>query len=71
VCVADRGADIPPGEREAIFEIFRRGTTATNSVGTGVGLAICRRIVERHGGSIRIRDVAGWSKGFVFTLRSA
>lgn len=53
--VRDRGAGIPPGEEEAIFEPFR-----THRVqGTGLGLAIARRIVEAHGGSIAAANAPG------------
>lgn len=55
ISVRDRGAGIPPGEEEAIFEPFR-----THRVqGTGLGLAIARRIVEAHGGTITATNAAG------------
>jgi len=69
VSVADRGLAIPDGEREQIFEIFQRGAEgAATASGTGVGLAICRRIVERHGGEIGVVDRSGWTKSFDLTL---
>ncbi|MCM0622474.1 sensor histidine kinase [Nocardioides bruguierae] len=72
VRIADRGVPIAEEERETVFEIFRRGTEGARvAPGTGVGLAICRRIVERHGGEIHIQDEAGWSKSFAFTLPCA
>ena len=55
VAVRDRGAGIPPGEEQAIFEPFRTG----KAKGTGLGLAVARRIVELHGGTIRAARAEG------------
>lgn len=72
VRVADRGITIPEKERELVFEIFKRGESgARHTSGNGVGLAVCRRIVERHGGHIAIVDRDGWSKSFELTLPAA
>lgn len=72
VRVADRGITIPETEREVVFEIFNRGESgARHAGGNGVGLAVCRRIVERHGGTIEIVDRDGWSKSFELTLPAA
>ncbi len=49
--IEDNGPGVPPADREQIFAIFRRGG-ATSAEGTGVGLAIVRRIAEAHGGSV-------------------
>jgi signal transduction histidine kinase len=49
--VADNGVGIPPAEREVVFEAFRR-LGRSDAPGTGLGLAVCRRIVERHEGRI-------------------
>lgn len=54
--VADDGIGIPRHQRERVFEIFQRLHPAEAYPGTGVGLAICRRIVTRHGGEIRLED---------------
>ena len=51
VTVADDGPGIPPGQEEAIFEKFTRGATESATPGVGLGLAICRAIVEAHSGS--------------------
>lgn len=53
VVVADDGPGIPPGEEGRVFERFYRADRARPSGGAGLGLAICRWIVELHGGSIR------------------
>ena len=68
VAVEDDGPGIAPGTEEAIFEKFARGEKETATPGVGLGLAICRAIVEAHKG--RMHAEAGRSKGarFVFTL---
>jgi two-component system sensor histidine kinase KdpD len=67
--IADRGPGIPPGQVEAVFQKFYRGTTrgspATN--GAGLGLAICRGIIQAHGGTIRAVPSDGGAI-FRFTL---
>lgn len=68
VRVADRGLPLPEEEREMVFEIFRRGLAGSGVEGTGIGLAICRRIVERQGGTIAVTDLDGWSKSFDVVL---
>lgn len=66
VTVTDRGTGIPPGEREHVFEPFRTGTGSTS---TGIGLAICKAIVEAHGGSITVEGTpSGDGARFRFTL---
>ena len=58
--VADTGEGVPPGERERAFEPFYRGGegAARSGDGTGLGLTICRAIVEAHGGEIWFADSA-------------
>lgn len=69
IWVSDRGLPIAPDERERAFEIFHRGLEGARvASGSGVGLATCRRVIERHGGTIGIEDREGWSKSFCFTL---
>jgi two-component system sensor histidine kinase KdpD len=65
--VADRGAGIPAGERERVFDKFYRISKAGGPSGTGLGLAICKGIVEAHHGSICAGARAGG--GTVITLR--
>ena len=50
--VSDDGPGLPPGREEALFEKFARGQQESNMPGMGLGLAICRAIVEAHGGTI-------------------
>ena len=58
VVVADDGAGIPEPYRERVFKIFEQLEARDDRKGTGVGLAICRRIVEQAGGRIWIGDAA-------------
>ncbi|WP_030485280.1 sensor histidine kinase [Nocardioides aequoreus] len=53
--VVDAGIGIPAGEELAVFEPFRRASTVDSYQGSGLGLALCKRIVRRHGGSISAR----------------
>ncbi|MGH9223675.1 MAG: sensor histidine kinase [Acidimicrobiales bacterium] len=63
--VADEGIGVPEYARTTIFEPFRRGERGGPS---GVGLAICRAIVEEHGGTIRVDRTVGGGATFVFTV---
>jgi len=67
--LADRGPGIPPGEEEHIFEKFVRGRGASG--GVGLGLAICRTIINAHGGKIWVENREGGGAVFRFTLSSA
>lgn len=58
VVVADNGIGIAEEFRDSVFEVFRRLHPAHHYEGTGLGLALVHRIVERHGGSVRLHDTA-------------
>jgi two-component system sensor histidine kinase KdpD len=67
--VADRGAGIEPMEQSLIFDKFYRSRNrAANTYGTGMGLAICRAIVEAHHGTITVTSQLGQGSVFTFTL---
>jgi signal transduction histidine kinase len=66
--VSDDGGGVLPEDRERIFELFRRGRDAEEDGGAGIGLAICRTIVERHGGRIWVEDVPTGGSRFSFFI---
>ena len=68
ISVADEGIGIDPDDRERIFEVFERLHTAEEHEGVGIGLALCQRIVERHGGDIWVESEPGEGATFSFTL---
>jgi signal transduction histidine kinase len=68
--VEDNGIGIPAEYRERIFGMFQRLHARDEYPGTGIGLTICRTVVERHGGRIWAEDAAGSGTTFRFTLPS-
>jgi signal transduction histidine kinase len=66
ISVADRGLGIPAEERGRVFERFERASTMSG--GFGVGLWLCRRIAEEHGGTLRLEEQASSGATFVVEL---
>lgn len=66
--VRDHGPGIPQDRQEEIFNLFVRGSRESSQPGVGLGLAICRAIVEAHGGSIHAANLPQGGAEFVFTL---
>ena len=68
VTVSDDGIGVDPAQRERIFRMFERLHARERYQGTGIGLAICKRIVERRGGAIWVEDDPSGGSRFRFTV---
>jgi signal transduction histidine kinase len=69
ISVTDTGIGIAPDDQEAVFEEFRQvGGAEKKAEGTGLGLTLCRKFVELHGGRIWVKSHVGVGSTFTFTL---
>ncbi|WP_323172945.1 PAS domain S-box protein [Natrialba sp. PRR66] len=68
ISVCDEGIGIEADEQDRVFEVFERLHTREDHPGTGIGLALCQRIIERHGGEIWVDSEPGAGATFSFTL---
>jgi two-component system sensor histidine kinase KdpD len=68
VSVEDRGPGLPPGDEERVFDKFYQGAPERSQSGVGLGLTICRALVEAHGGRIWAENAPGGGAVFRFTL---
>jgi two-component system, NtrC family, sensor kinase len=67
--VSDTGVGISPEDQEAVFEEFRQvGTADKKAEGTGLGLTLCRKFIELHGGRIWVKSQVGEGSTFTFTI---
>jgi PAS domain S-box-containing protein len=71
ISVADDGPGVPPDQAEAIFTMFRRLQGSAVVPGSGVGLAVCRKVIERHDGEIWVEPRPGGGSVFSFSLPQA
>jgi two-component system sensor histidine kinase KdpD len=68
VSVCDSGPGFPPDKLDKVFELFERGDAESSVPGMGLGLSICRSIVEAHGGEIRASNLGGACVTFTLPL---
>ncbi len=71
VSVSDQGVGVEPDATDRVFEVFQRLHTQNEHPGTGIGLALCQRIIERHGGTIWVESELRVGSTFKFSLSAA
>jgi signal transduction histidine kinase len=71
ISVSDAGPGVPEEDRGRIFEAYVQAGEQSRAGGLGLGLAVCKRLVEAHGGSIAVTDRPGGGSRFAFTLPAA
>jgi PAS domain S-box-containing protein len=69
--VTDAGPGIPAGEIDRVFDPFYRAAGSSSASGIGLGLTVCQRLAELHGGRISVRNLPGGGCEFSFTTRAA
>ena len=71
ISIQDDGVGIDSEDQDRIFEVFQRLHSQDEHPGTGIGLSLCRRIVERHDGELWVESKPGDGTTFSFTLPAA
>ena len=71
LAVEDNGMGIPASKQEAVFDVFNRVHERGDESGTGIGLAVCRKIVERHEGEIWVESTEGEGSTFLASFPKA
>lgn len=67
--VKDNGIGIPQNMQDKLFQLFKKIHYTKEHNGTGIGLALCKRIIEQHGGEIWVESVPGKGSSFYFTIK--
>ncbi len=71
ICIEDNGIGIPENSKEQVFQIFKQLHNKNEYEGLGLGLAMCKKIVDMHGGSIWVESEEGKGTKMFFTLRNS